>query len=127
MICGEIPDDYENGYYVQPVIFTDVTNDMVIAQEEIFGPVMGIIYYDTEEEALEIANDSIYGLAGAVFGDEKEALEFAEKIQAGTVLVNGGAFTIDVPFGGYKQSGIGRENGKCGFDEFMEVKSIRIG
>ena len=127
MICGEIPDDYENGYYVQPVIFTDVTNDMVIAQEEIFGPVMGIIYYDTEEEALEIANDSIYGLAGAVFGDEKEALEFAEKIQAGTVLVNGGAFTIDVPFGGYKQPGIGRENGKCGFDEFMEVKSIRIG
>lgn len=127
MICGEVPENYEKGYYVPPVIFTDVNNDMVIAREEIFGPVMGIIYYDTEEEALELANDSIYGLAGAVFGEETEALRFAEKIQAGTVIVNGGDFTIEVPFGGYKQSGIGRENGEAGFDEFMEIKSIRIG
>ena len=99
---------------------------MVIAREEIFGPVLSIIYYESEDEALEIANDSIYGLAGAVFGEKAEALEFAKKMRAGTINVNNGNFSIEVPFGGYKQSGLGRENGAAGFDEFMEIKSVML-
>lgn len=126
MIAGQIPEDCEKGYYVSPVVFTDVTNDMTIAREEIFGPVLSIIYYDTEEEALEIANDTIYGLAGAVFGQQEDALRFAEKMKAGTVNINNGNFSIEVPFGGYKQSGLGRENGEAGFDEFMETKSLML-
>lgn len=126
MLAGSIPDGCDGGYYVSPVVFTDVTRDMVIAREEIFGPVLSIIYYESEDEALEIANDSIYGLAGAVFGEEAEALEFAKKMRAGTINVNNGNFSIEVPFGGYKQSGLGRENGAAGFDEFMEIKSVML-
>lgn len=126
MLAGSIPDGCDDGYYVSPVVFTDVTRDMTIAREEIFGPVLSIIYYESEDEALEIANDSIYGLAGAVFGEEAEALEFAKKMRAGTINVNNGNFSIEVPFGGYKQSGLGRENGAAGFDEFMEIKSVML-
>ena len=126
MIAGQIPGDCENGYYISPVVFTDVTSDMTIAREEIFGPVLSIIYYDTEEEALQIANDTIYGLAGAVFGRQEDALRFAGKMKAGTVNINNGNFSIEVPFGGYRQSGLGRENGEDGFGEFMETKSLML-
>jgi aldehyde dehydrogenase (NAD+) len=120
------PEGLEKGYYVTPTIFSDVTNDMTIAQEEIFGPVLCIIPYDSEEEAVAIANDSTYGLAGGVWAatDEK-AFEIARKIRTGQVEINGGAFNVVAPFGGYRQSGIGRELGKYGFEEFLEVKAIQ--
>ncbi|HVB51439.1 MAG TPA: aldehyde dehydrogenase family protein [Acidimicrobiales bacterium] len=120
------PEGLEKGYYVAPTVFSDVTNDMTIAQEEIFGPVLSIIPYDTEEEAIAIANDSNYGLAGGVWAatDEK-AFEVARKIRTGQVEINGGAFNVFAPFGGYKQSGIGRELGTYGFEEFLEVKAIQ--
>jgi len=128
IICGGVtpPEGLEQGYYVTPTIFSDVRNDMTIAQEEIFGPVLSIIPYDTEEEAIAIANDSNYGLAGGVWAatDEK-AFEVARKIRTGQVEINGGAFNIVAPFGGYKQSGIGRELGKYGFEEFLEVKAVQ--
>lgn len=121
------PDGRNTGYFVQPTIFSDVRTDMVIAQEEIFGPVLAIIPYDSEEEAVEIANDSIFGLSGAVWsGDDARALKVAKQIRTGQVSVNGGAFNIAAPFGGYKQSGIGRELGPHGLTEFTEIKSIQL-
>jgi acyl-CoA reductase-like NAD-dependent aldehyde dehydrogenase len=121
------PDGRNTGYFVQPTIFSDVRTDMVIAQEEIFGPVLAIIPYDTQEEAVEIANDSIFGLSGAVWsGDDERALSVAKQIRTGQVSVNGGAFNIAAPFGGYKQSGIGRELGPHGLTEFTEIKSIQL-
>jgi acyl-CoA reductase-like NAD-dependent aldehyde dehydrogenase len=128
IICGGVtpPEGLENGYYVQPTVFSDVTNDMTIAQEKIFGPVLSIIPYDTEEEAIAIANDSVYGLAGGVWaGTDEKAFEVARKIRTGQVEINGGSFNIFAPFGGYKQSGIGRELGHYGFEEFLEVKAIQ--
>lgn len=128
LICGGVtaPEGLENGYYVQPTIFSDVRSDMAIAQEEIFGPVLSIIPYDSEDEAVEIANDSIYGLAGGVWaGSDEKAFEVARKIRTGQVEINGGSWNVVAPFGGYKQSGIGRELGKYGFEEFLEVKSIQ--
>jgi acyl-CoA reductase-like NAD-dependent aldehyde dehydrogenase len=123
---AEAPEGLEQGYYVQPTVFTDVRNDMTIAQEEIFGPVLSIIPYDTEEEAVAIANDSLYGLAGGVWaGSDEKAFEVARKIRTGQVEINGGAFNLFAPFGGYKQSGIGRELGVYGFEEFLEVKAIQ--
>jgi len=120
------PEGLEEGYYVAPTIFSDVRNDMTIAQEEIFGPVLSIIPYDTEEEAVAIANDSIYGLDGGVWAStDEKAFEVARKIRTGRVEINGGAFNIFAPFGGYKQSGIGRELGEYGFEEFLEVKAIQ--
>jgi len=128
LICGgtDVPEELSKGFYVMPTIFSDVKNSMTIAQEEIFGPVLSIIPYDTEEEAIAIANDSLYGLAGGVWAatDEK-AFEVARKIRTGQVEINGGAFNIVAPFGGYKQSGIGRELGTYGFEEFLEVKAIQ--
>ncbi|MBI4934344.1 MAG: aldehyde dehydrogenase family protein [Actinobacteria bacterium] len=124
---AEAPEGLEQGYYVQPTIFSNVTRDMTIAQEEIFGPVLSIIPYDTEEEAIEIANDSIYGLAGGVWsGDADHAKAVARRIRAGQVEVNGGAFNPSAPFGGYKQSGLGREAGKFGLEEFLEVKALQL-
>lgn len=125
MLVGRMPADCETGYYIQPVVFTDVSNDMTIAREEIFGPVLCVIPYTGREEALRLANDSIYGLGGAVFGAEMEALDFARDMDTGMVQVNGavGAFT---PFGGWKQSGIGREHGLAGFEQDMEIKSILL-
>jgi aldehyde dehydrogenase (NAD+) len=128
IICGGVtpPEGLEMGYYVQPTIFSDVRNSMTIAQEEIFGPVLSIIPYDTEEEAIAIANDSLYGLAGGVWAESDEkAVEVARKIRTGQVDINGGAFNTVAPFGGYKQSGIGRERGEFGFEEFLEVKAIQ--
>ena len=128
IICGgtAAPEGLERGYYVQPTIFSDVTNDMAIAQEEIFGPVLSIIPYDTEEEAIAIANDSKYGLAGGVWAEtDEKAFEVARKIRTGQVEINGGSFNVVAPFGGYKQSGIGRELGQYGFEEFLEVKAIQ--
>jgi len=120
------PPGLESGYYVAPTVFSDVRRDMTIAQEEIFGPVLSIIPYDTEDEAVDIANDSNYGLAGGVWaGSDEKALEVARKIRTGQVEINGGAFNIVAPFGGYKQSGIGRELGKYGFEEFLEVKAVQ--
>ena len=128
LICGgtDVPEELSKGFYVMPTIFSDVKNSMTIAQEEIFGPVLSIIPYDTEEEAIAIANDSLYGLAGGVWAatDEK-AFEVARKIRTGQVEINGGAFNIVAPFGGYKQSGIGRELGTYGFEEFLEVKAVQ--
>jgi len=121
-----VPEELSKGFYVMPTIFSDVKNSMTIAQEEIFGPVLSIIPYDTEEEAVAIANDSLYGLAGGVWaGTDEKAFEVARKIRTGQVEINGGAFNIVAPFGGYKQSGIGRELGKYGFEEFLEVKAIQ--
>ncbi|MHB1210119.1 MAG: aldehyde dehydrogenase family protein [Acidimicrobiales bacterium] len=128
IICGGAtpPEGLEHGYYVQPTIFSDVRNDMTIAQEEIFGPVLSIIPYDTEEEAIAIANDSKYGLAGGVWAEtDEKAFEVARKIRTGQVEINGGSFNVIAPFGGYKQSGIGRELGQYGFEEFLEVKAIQ--
>ena len=122
----EAPEGLETGYYVAPTVFTNVTRDMTIAREEIFGPVLSIIPYDTEEEAIEIANDTIYGLAGGVWGEPDHAKAVARKIRAGQVEVNGGAFNVMAPFGGYKQSGLGREAGTFGLEEFLEVKSLQL-
>ncbi len=121
------PEGRNTGYFVQPTIFSDVKNDMVIAQDEIFGPVLAIIPYDTEEEAVEIANDSIFGLSGAVWsGDADRAKRVAKQIRTGQVSVNGGGFNVNAPFGGYKQSGIGRELGPHGLTEFTELKSLQL-
>ena len=112
---------------MKPTVFSDVRNDMTIAQEEIFGPVLSIIPYDTEEEAVQIANDTIYGLAAAVWAGEKEkAIAIAKKIRAGQIDINGGGFNMLAPFGGFKQSGHGREAGKYGLEEFLEIKSMQM-
>ncbi len=127
MLLGSVPEGCETGYYVEPVVFTDVNNKMRIAQEEIFGPVLVGIPYDTIDEAVEIANDSIYGLAGAVYGPtDEEAYETAKKIRTGSIYVNEGTWDLNAPFGGYKQSGLGREGGIEGFEEFLEIKTLYI-
>jgi len=124
---AETPEGLGQGYFVAPTVFSNVTRDMTIAREEIFGPVLSIIPYDTEEEAIEIANDTIYGLAGGVWaGDADRAKAVARRIRAGQVEVNGGAFNVMAPFGGYKQSGLGREAGKFGLEEFLEVKALQL-
>ncbi|NLY35789.1 MAG: aldehyde dehydrogenase family protein [Tissierellia bacterium] len=125
LLIGEVPKKTK-GYYVGPTVFTDVDNSMEIAQNEIFGPVLCLIAYDTVEEAIEIANDTVYGLSSAVFGPEKEAHEFANKIRAGEVSVNKGSSLLKAPFGGYKHSGVGREGGQFGFEEFLEIKAIFV-
>jgi betaine-aldehyde dehydrogenase len=115
------------GYYVKPTVFGKVKNSMSIAQEEIFGPVLSIIPYKDEEDAIRIANDSLYGLAGAVWSkDESRAQRVARRIRAGQVDVNGGAFNMNAPFGGFKQSGHGREAGVFGLEEFLEYKSLQL-
>ncbi|ALE72544.1 aldehyde dehydrogenase [Pseudonocardia sp. EC080610-09] len=115
----------DGGAYVRPTIFADVEPDAVIAQEEIFGPVLSVIPYADEEQAVEIANSTVYGLAGAVFGEQEHAMAVARRLRTGQVDVNGGAFNIQAPFGGYKQSGNGRELGRYGLEEFLETKSIQ--
>jgi acyl-CoA reductase-like NAD-dependent aldehyde dehydrogenase len=121
------PEGLETGFFVKPTIFSDVRRDMTIAQEEIFGPVLSILPYDDEAEAVEIANDSVYGLAGGVWaGSPEKAQEVARQLRTGQVEINGGAFNPDAPFGGYKQSGIGREYGRFGLEEFLLVKSMQL-
>ena len=123
----ERPADKETGFYVQPTVFSDVRRDMTIAQEEIFGPVLAILPYDDEEEAVEIANDTVYGLAGGVWsGDPERAKAVARRLRTGQVEVNGGSFNALAPFGGYKQSGHGRELGRFGLEEFLEIKSLQL-
>ncbi|MGP4101211.1 aldehyde dehydrogenase family protein [Nonomuraea sp. KM90] len=114
----------EGGAYVRPTIFANVAPDAVIAQEEIFGPVLSVIPYADEDEAVAIANNSIYGLSGSVFGEPDHALAVAKRMRTGQVMVNGGEFNLTAPFGGYKQSGNGRELGRFGLEEFLEAKAI---
>ena len=121
-----MPEGLDSGYYVKPTVFADVSSEMTIFREEIFGPVLSITTYDSEEEAIVLANDSEYGLSGGVWsGDEDRALQFARKMRTGQVSINGGAFNISAPFGGYKLSGNGRELGIQGLEEFLEVKAIQ--
>lgn len=120
------PEGLDRGYYVRPTLFADVDNSMTIAREEIFGPVLVVIPYDTEDEAVRIANDSPYGLAGFVMsGSRERSLAVARRLRAGSISVDGGApYGADLPFGGYKASGIGRQNGVVGFEQYLEVKSV---
>ena len=120
----EKPEGYDKGYYVKPTVFANVTIDMTIAKEEIFGPVLSIIKYDSEDQAIHIANDTEYGLAGYVQGEISHANEVARKIRAGQVIINGGARGTGAPFGGYKSSGNGREHGVHGLEECLETKAI---
>jgi acyl-CoA reductase-like NAD-dependent aldehyde dehydrogenase len=123
---GRRPEGFARGHYVEPTIFTDVRSKMTIAQEEIFGPVLSILPYDSEDEAIAIANDSIYGLAGGVWsGDQERAIRVARRMRTGQVDVNGGRFNPLAPFGGYKRSGIGREFGKHGLEEYFQIKSLQ--
>ena len=119
------PDGLDKGYYVKPTVFADVSNDMTIAREEIFGPVLSIIPYDDDDEAIRIANDTPYGLSGYVSsGDQERARRVASRMRTGMVHINGADLEALAPFGGYKQSGNGREWGAHGIDEFLEVKSV---
>ena len=122
---AERPDGVDKGYFVKPTVFADVSNDMSIAREEIFGPVLSIIPYEDEEEAIEIANDTVYGLAGCVWsGDRERATRVARQVRAGQVTINEAGFDINAPFGGYKQSGNGRELGEFGIEEYLETKAL---
>ncbi|MFH8612366.1 aldehyde dehydrogenase family protein [Streptomyces sp. NPDC018029] len=121
----EAPKD--KGYFVQPTVFADVTPEMTIAQEEIFGPVVSIIRYEDEDDALRIANGTVYGLAGAVWAaDDETAVAFARRMDTGQVDINGGSFNPIAPFGGYKQSGVGRELGAHGLTEYLQTKSLQF-
>jgi aldehyde dehydrogenase (NAD+) len=123
---GGKPAHLATGFYVEPTIFANVDNRMTVAQEEIFGPVLSIIPYDSEAEAIAIANDSQYGLAGGVWaGTQERALEVARQLRTGQVDINGGRFNVLAPFGGYKKSGIGREIGPLAIEEFFQLKSIQ--
>jgi acyl-CoA reductase-like NAD-dependent aldehyde dehydrogenase len=121
------PEGHDRGYFVRPTVFSDVRSDMTIAQEEIFGPVLAIIPYEDEEDAIRIANDSQYGLAGGVWSaDEERAQRVARRIRTGQVEINGGVFNPLAPFGGYKQSGHGRELGRHALEEYLQVKSMQF-
>jgi acyl-CoA reductase-like NAD-dependent aldehyde dehydrogenase len=123
----EAPEGLSAGFFIRPTVFSSVTRDMTIARDEIFGPVLSIIPYGTEEEAIDIANDSEYGLAGGVWsGDPERAKAVARQLRTGQVEVNGGGFNPLAPFGGYKQSGNGREYGSFGLEEFLEVKAMQL-
>ena len=125
---GGVPKHLKKGFYVEPTLFADVDPDATIAQEEIFGPVLCLIPFDDDDDAVRIANRSIYGLSGAVTSaSEERALAVARRIRTGTLSVNGGMwFDVDTPFGGYRQSGVGRENGLMGFEEYLETKVIAL-
>ena len=121
------PEGLDKGYFVRPTVFSEVTPEMTIAQEEIFGPVLAIQPYDGEDDAVRIANDTDYGLAGGVWSaDQERAIAVAKKIRTGQIEINGGAFNPLAPFGGYKQSGHGRENGRYAIEELLQVKSLQL-
>ena len=127
LVCGGtgLPDGVDAGHYVRPTVFSEANNDMTISREEIFGPVLTMIPYDSEEEAIRIANDTPYGLAGYVqSGDMDHARSVASRIRAGNIHINGASGGPDIPFGGYKQSGNGREWGAHGFTDYLEIKAI---
>ncbi len=129
LLCGgsEAPDNLPLGWYVKPTVFGRVDPQATIAQEEIFGPVLSIITYKDEEDAVSIANNSIYGLSGGVWSqDEGRAIRLARLMRTGQVDINGGPFNVQAPFGGYKQSGNGRENGRAGMEEYLEYKSLQF-
>lgn len=123
LLCGGRAPEAGKGYFIKPTVFVNVTNSMRIAREEIFGPVLCVITYKTVDEAVAIANDTPYGLNAAVFGERELALSVAKRIKAGNVYVNGGPRDVTAPFGGYKQSGIGREGGRYGLMEFTQLKA----
>jgi aldehyde dehydrogenase (NAD+) len=121
------PDSAGDGYFVAPTVFSDVRSDMTIAQEEIFGPVLVVMPYDSEEEAIEIANGTPYGLSGGVWSSDRDRAErVAKRLRTGQIKLNGAAFNPTAPFGGYKQSGIGRELGAHGLQEYFETKALII-
>jgi aldehyde dehydrogenase (NAD+) len=128
LLGGGVPKHLSKGFYVEPTLFADVDPRSTIAQEEIFGPVLCVIPYEDDDDAVRIANDSLYGLSGAVASaSEERSLGVARRIRAGTMSVNGGMwFHPDTPFGGYRQSGLGRENGLQGFEEYLETKVIAL-
>jgi aldehyde dehydrogenase (NAD+) len=128
VVGGGIPASQPKGWFVEPTLFVDVDPDSTIAQEEIFGPVLSVIRYEDEDDAVRIANNSKYGLSGSVASSSVDrALSVAQRIRTGTVSVNGGAwFGPDSPFGGYKDSGIGREHGREGFEEYLEIKTVGL-
>jgi len=123
---GGRPKDLDKGFYVEPTMFVDVENTMTIAQEEIFGPVLVVIAFEDDDDAVRIANESAYGLGGAIYSESLDrALAVARRVRTGSLNVNGGmAYGADLPFGGYKASGVGRQNGVAGFDQYLEVKSL---
>src|SRR5256885_5702151 len=127
-VCSsDLPEGLSKGYYVKPTIFAGVTPEMTIAREEIFGPVISVLAYEDEDDAVRIANDTIYGLAGAVWSaDASRAERVARRLRTGQVDINGGRFNPLAPFGGFKQSGRGRELGKFGLEEFVETKSMQF-
>jgi len=127
LVAGGVgkPDGLEKGYFVKPTVFADVNNQMEIARTEIFGPVLSIMPFETEDEAISIANDTPYGLTNYIQPqDQKKANRVARKLRSGMVDVNGAGIAVDAPFGGYKHSGIGREAGVQGLEEFLEVKTV---
>ncbi|MGW3340189.1 aldehyde dehydrogenase family protein [Streptomyces sp. NPDC001009] len=127
LVAGGTETPQEKGYFVSPTVFADVTPDMTVAQEEIFGPVLCVLAYEDEEDALRIADSTVYGLAGAVWaGDAEEAAAFARRMHTGQVDINGGRFNPLAPFGGYKQSGVGRELGTHGLAEYLQTKSLQF-
>jgi aldehyde dehydrogenase (NAD+) len=126
---GNVRTDKGGGFFIEPTCFVDVDNKMRIAQEEIFGPVLVVIPFENDDDAVRIANDSVYGLSGMVAsGDRERAMRVARRLRTGSVSVNGGmCIAPDLPFGGYKHSGVGREWGREGIEEFLETKAIAIG
>jgi aldehyde dehydrogenase (NAD+) len=129
VIGGGRPAHLPKGWFVEPTLFADVDNSMRIAREEIFGPVLVMIPFEDDDDAVRIANDNDYGLAGSVTSaDDERAMAVARRLRAGSVTVNGGVtYGADAPFGGYKASGIGRQNGIEGFEQYVETKSLGLG
>ena len=124
LLYGTVPENSNNGYYISPAIFTCVTSEMSIAKDEIFGPVLYVFPYETEEEAIRIANDTRYGLNAGVYGEKEKAIAVAKKIEAGNIYINASPRDTSAPFGGYKQSGLGREGGIYGMIEFTQQKAL---
>jgi len=126
LIGGQRPAQFERGYYYEPTLFVGLSEDDELVRDEIFGPVLVVLAFDDEDDAVRMANNTIYGLSSAVFsGDRDHSKAVARRLRAGTVVVDGGVYyNCDVPFGGYKQSGLGRENGRAGFEEYLEIKTL---